>query len=219
MLTPSDLNQLPSITLQSPLAIMGAFIYLVRDRFAPKWNLNWQWTDDAATTGLWVEAQYNEHTEVRDGRPGVFIDREQTTYGKVSTGHLDQTQPRILQTDLTHYISFGQTDISIDCLSTQRGESMMLGDTVQSYIESSKYVIMKVFGFRDISPLMMGKTQAFAKQVDLHQTSISFRVEYETRWATTPVAPILRGLQTSLQETKQGVNSALAEIYLKSTQR
>lgn len=217
MLTPTDLQQLPSIQIQSPLAIMGAFIYLVRHRFSPTWELPWQWTDDPATTGIWVEAQFNEFTEIRDGRPGVFVDRDQTTYGKVSTGHQASEQPRILQHDLTHHISFGQTDMSIDCISTSRGESIQLADMVQSYIEASRYIIMKVFGFRDMSPLVMGKAAPMAKQQDLHQTSIQFRVEYETRWATFPAAPALSGLGLHIKESTQPVNNVLANIYLNSS--
>lgn len=214
---PTELDQLPSVKLQSPLAVIGAFIYLVRERFNPKWGLQWQWLESMADTDIVIEAQFNENTETRDSRPGVYIDKDQTTYGKVSTGNLDMNQPNILERQLTHYLSFGQTDVIIDCVSPSRGESMQLADTIQAYLESSKYIIMGVFGFRDISPIVASRTQAFAKQVDLHQTTISFRVEYETRWKTAPAVPILQGLQLQMDASpSSGPNTLLANLYLKS---
>lgn len=217
-ITPTDLKQLPSIKLQSPLAIIGAFLYLIRNRFAAGARMPWEWHADYTTTGILVEAQYNETTEVRDNRPGVFVDRDQTSYGKVSLGNLDQAQPLILQRQLTHFMSVGQTDLLIDCVSTSRGESMQIADAVQGYIEASRYIIMGVFGFRDISPIVMGRTATFAKQTDLHQTTLNFRVEYETHWATAPAYPVLRGLGIHLKESDgQGVNTYLANIYLDST--
>lgn len=216
-LGPTDLSQLPSVKLQSPLAVIGAFIYLVRERFNPRYGLQWQWQSDVTTTDIVIEAQYNQNTEERDARPGIYIDKDQTSYGKVSTGHLDHDQPRILERDLEHRISFGQTDIVIDCISPSRGESMYLADVVQSYLEASKYVIMAVFGFRDISPIVCGRTQAFSKQTDLHQTTLTFRVEYETRWKTAPAANVMAGLQLHLsQRADEGPNKVLADIYLNS---
>jgi hypothetical protein len=213
-----SLEQLPSIQVKSPLAIVGAFLYLIRDRFAPDNNLPWRWLSDSSVSDVVIEAQYNRNTEASDPRPGIFVDKEQTSYGKVTVGNQDQNQPKIIQGQLVHYISFAQTDLTIDCVSTSRGESMQLADIVQAYLESSKYIIMQVFGFRDISPIVVNRTQPFQKQTDLHQTSLNFRVEYEVRWATMPAAPALRRIGAHLTENKAsgGVNTLLADVYLKS---
>ncbi len=217
--TPEELNQLPSIRLQSPLAILGALLYLVRHRFDPEFKLPWEWSGNATETGILVETQFNEGTEVRDNRPGIFIDRSQTTYGKVSLRNLDQDQGQLLPKETVNYISIGQTDVTIDCISTSRGESAQLADEVQSYLESSKYIIMGVFKFRDISPIVMGPTQAFEKQTELHQTNLTFRVEYETKWRTSHAFPILRGLGLRIadQDPKTGVNTIMTDIYLNSS--
>jgi hypothetical protein len=216
---PAELGQLFEIKVQSPLAIVGAFLYLVRNRFKddPANQLNWKWRDDPGTTEVTIEAQFNQNTESRDVRPGIYIDRDQTTYGKVSIGNHDQNQHRLLQTDHTHHYSVGQTDIIMECVSPARGESMQLADIVHTYLESSKYIIQAVFGFRDISPIIMGRTVPMEKQTDLHVTQLNFRIDYETRWATTPAAPVLKGLGAHLKETRQGVDSFLTDIYVKST--
>jgi hypothetical protein len=218
-LGPTELGQLYEVKIQSPLALVGAFLYLVRNRFKddPSNTLNWKWRDDPGATDITIEAQYNQNTEARDVRPGIYIDRDQTTYGKVSIGNFDQNQHKLLQTEHTHHFSLGQTDIIMECISPVRGESMQLADITQTYLESSKYIIQAVFGFRDISPIVMSRTSPMVKQTDLHVTTLNFRVDYETRWATTPATAALMSLGVSLKETRQGVDSFLSNIYIKST--
>lgn len=205
-------NESPPLPLSSPLAILGAFLYIIRNRFTQDNNLPWVWSPDNTITGIVIEAQYNPSAETEDARPGIYVDRDNTIYNKVSTGNLDQSQPRYLARGLEHYISVANSDIVIDCVSPSRGESLQIADLVQTYLESSKQIIMRTFGFRDFSSIIRGRPDIFDKQTYLHQTTVNFKIEYERRWAALPITPLLNGLRITPDER-------LATFFLDSMAR
>lgn len=215
-MTTPDLEQLPSIQLHSPLAIVGAFLYIVRQRFAEGSGMPWVWRDNKADTDIHVEIQYEPNTEAADLRPGVYIDKDQTSYGQVTLGNRDQNQPSILTRRQEQFISFAQSDLIIDCVSPARGESAQIADAIQQYLHMSARIIGAVFSFRSLSPIVLGRTTPFQRQTDLFNTQLTFRVEYEVRWTTVPAAPVLRALGSHLAANTGGVNQQLTDFYLKS---
>lgn len=176
----------------------------------------WVWRDNPADTEIHIEVQYEPNTETADKRPGVYIDKDQTSYGQVVLGNRDQNQPAIITRRQEQFISFAQTDILIDCISPVRGESAQIADALQQYLHMSSRIIMQVFSFRSISPIVLGRTMPFQRQTDLFNTQLTFRIEYEVRWATIPAAPVLRALGVQLSESSDGVNTQLSNFYLKS---
>lgn len=212
-----DTTNTPNVPLQSPLAIVGAFIFLVRERFKPDFGLPWKWLDSKTDTDILIEAQYEENIEASDMRPGIYIDKDQTSYGKVTIGYRDQNQPGILPYRQEQFYSIAQTDIVMDCVSPKKGESAQIASIVQQFLHMSSRVFMSVFTFRDITPIVMNRTSVYDRQGPAFNTSLNFRIEYEVRWATIPIAPILRSLGTHLStDTQAGPDTLLSNVYTKS---
>ncbi len=193
------------VKISTPLATIGVFVAILRERFltgehrlsSPE--LPWEWLADKKATGVFIESGWNENLEGRNVRPGVWIDRGQNIYGKVSIGEQDQ-QPVYPNVRLESFYCIGEMDILVDCTAPKRGESMILGSTVQDFLHMSSNIIQGYFGFRDMSPVILGQTTPFEKDDTLWNSTISFRVYYENRWATLPIAVTLNSLNLKLAD-------------------
>jgi hypothetical protein len=214
---PPSLREQRNVQLNSPLALIGAFIYIIRERFSPPNEGRYQWLDNKSATSVVVEAQFERNTELRDAKPGVYIDRGQTVYRKNTIDNRDQYAPSVMTRRLDQYLTLVETDINIDVVAATKGESATLGNIVMEHIECSRNIIMTFFTLQDISPLIMARTEAFQKDETLFNTPIQFRTTHELRWATLPIAPVMR--EIVLNGTKQsGSDDAVdfEEIYIQS---
>jgi len=205
-------GQHPYVNISSPLTLIGIFVEVIRELFketnpvTPE--LLWHWTPDLKSTPLFVESAANIHMEARNTRPGVWVDQEQTVFARAVVGDQDQL-PENLPTALRCYYSMVETDMSVDCTAGDRGESLMLASIVHNFLQMSGRVIMEWFGLRDISPIIMGRTAAFDKDVKLMTTALQFRVGYEARWRTRPILPILRNIDMRIAD------STSPEVYFR----
>jgi hypothetical protein len=192
------------INMSAPLTLIGIYVAILRDRFMASTPsvppLKWNWTSDLKTTGIYIEDGFNEAMEARNVRPGIWVDRDQTVFSKVVVGNQDQV-PVTLTTGMLHYYCQATCDMMIECTSQERGESMMVGSIVHEFLHMSSYEIMKTFGIRDMSPVVMGKTTPFERDRAMMVTQIQFRVEYEARWVSLPIAHLLTGVKLKLGES------------------
>ena len=192
------------IAISSPLTVIGIFVAILREHFtaaaANDPALMWQWQDDVKTTQIYVESGFNENIEARNVRPGVWVDRLQTVYSKHSIGDQDQ-MPEIMSAGFMQFWGLAETDVGIDCTSKNRGESMYIASVVQDFLHMSANVIQAYFGFRDMLPIIMNRTEPYNKDRSLMNTHIQFRVQYELRWATLPITQVLRGIEMNLVGT------------------
>jgi hypothetical protein len=189
------------VNISNPLTLIGLFVEILRERFKATTPsspaLLWNWEDDLKSTPVFIESGFNLHMEARNARPGIWIDQDQTVFLRPVLGDRDQI-PENRRQDIKQYYALVETDMTVDCTSADRGESLMLGSVVHCFLQMSARVIMQWFGLRDISPIIMGKTVPFEKDVALMSTPIQFRVGYEARWATIPILPILQGIELRL---------------------
>lgn len=185
------------VNISSPLTLIGIFVEVIREFFRETTVVNpevlWHWTEDLKTTPLFIESAANIHMEARNTRPGVWVDQEQTVFARVVVGDQDQL-PEYRPGALRCYYAMVETDIAIDCTAGDKGESIMLASMVHHFLHMSSRVIMEWFGLRDISPIIMGRTTPFDKDVKLMTTPLQFRVGYEARWMTRPTLPILQSI-------------------------
>jgi len=183
--------------------MLGVFIDVIRQRFQEGSSIDpilpWVWTSDLATTGLFVENGWNENIEARNVRPGIWLDREQNIYGKVSIGDQDQI-PVVRQVRLESFYCPGEMDIIIDCTSTQRGESMLIGSVLQDYLHMTSNYIQAIFGLRDMSSVILGRTTPFEKDTKMWTSPVQFRAGYEIRWATMPIANVLNEITARIRD-------------------
>ncbi len=192
-----------AINISTPLTLIGLFVAILRERFLATTPsdppLKWNWIDDLKTTGVFIEAGFNENMEGRNTRPGIWVDRDQTSYGQVAIGDQDQI-PILMRSGQRYYYASAETDMVVTCTSKDRGESMMVGSVVQDFLQMSSRVIQKYFGLRDVSPIILNATTPHEKDRELMVTPVQFRVFYEARWTTLPIAPVLHGINLKLAD-------------------
>lgn len=214
----------PAVILTTPLATVGVFVAILRKRFErgafSDPALPWIWIPDTNGntdknhTGIFVESGWNENIEARNVRPGVWVDRDQNVYGRVVIG--DQDQMAVYKNvRLQNFYCTGEMDILVECTSSKRGESMTIGSVVQDFLHMSNRLIQAYFGFRNISPVILGRTVPFEKDDKMWNSPVSFRVEYENRWATAPASVALHELALVLAN-KDDPEKYLREIAVRS---
>jgi len=198
-----DQNSRADIYMSTPLTVIGIFVAILQERFSANTPsdppLKWNWLSDLKDTGIIIASGFNKNIEARNARPAIWIDREQTTYGEVSIGNRDQI-PASLRIGHQQYYAMAEMDMIMDCTSKNRGESMMIGGIVHDFLQMSAREIMRFFGFRDFSPIILNRTVPFEKDRELMNTPIVFRISYEARWASVPIAPVLNGVRLRLRD-------------------
>lgn len=200
--TPNLSQQPEQIPLHSPLEIAGAFIFLLRDFFSQPHPRNlWQWTNNRNTTPIIIESGGEEDVALADAKPAIFVNIGQTVYEQISVGDLDWDQPNILEKGLKHFIAYGKTQLSVENVSPSHGESALIGDAVQQFLQMSSDEIQKYFNFHSMSPVILNATQPFEIDTKFFNTPCMFQVNFEVRWATIPIAPSLKNLKLKLQES------------------
>lgn len=192
-----------NLHFSTSLTIIGVFVAILRERFT-EGNfsdppLQWHWKPDLKETGLFIESGWNKNLEGRNVRPGLWVDRDQNIYQQVSIGDRDQ-MPVYQNVRLQLYYGIGETDITVECTSPDRGESMILGSIVQDFLHMTSDEIQAVFGFRSMTPVLLNKTVPFEKDVSLMTSPVIFRVQYENRWASRPIATLLREMVMRLAD-------------------
>ena len=210
--------------LSTSLSIVGMFIDVIRLRFSASAlsnpALDWEWvpfetadlTDDKT---IFIESGFNTNLDAYTTRPGIWIDRGQNVYKKSSIGHQDQ-MPVHVNARLEEFYAEGECDIIIDCTAPNRGESMVISSVVQDHLQMSSNLIQGNFGLRDMTDPILNRTIPFEKDDKLYNSQINLRVYYEARWATFPIAQLMRDAYMKLSDTTDP-EKYFREITMRST--
>jgi len=195
-----------SIRPGSKLAVLGVFVEIIRRRFAVGTvadDFQWRWDSDIKVTRLAVESAFNEDKTHRNFRPGVYVDCDDQTMGRVVLG--DRVGMN-LKTSLEGFWNLLSVPILIECVTGKRAESATLGDIVGTFLQASSDLIQAKFGFHDMTPVTVGRTQPAGRDKDQWVTSVTFVVQYPMRWTNEPTAPLLQELE--LHIAASGAESA-----------
>lgn len=202
------------VTLHSPIEVVGAFVYILRDYFQTD-GLLWTWTDNKNTTDIVIESGNEEEIALANAKPGIFVNRGQTIYEQISVGDLDQDQPQMLEKRVKHFLAYGKTSISVECISPRHGESALLGDLVQQFLQMSSNEIQAYFHFQNMGHVVLNATQPFEKDEKFFNTPAMFQLGYEVRWGTVPIAPSLKNLSLKLTDSQADPLTFFRNIVLK----
>lgn len=206
-LQPAPEEQQPvSIRPGSKLAILGVFVEIIRRRFAIETvsaDFQWLWNKDIGATKLAVESAFNEDKTHRNFRPAVYVDCDDQTMGRVVLGDRAGVN---LKTGLEGFWNLQSVPILIECVAAKRAESAALGDVVGVFLHASSDLIQAKFGFHDMTPVTVGRTQPAPRDKDQWITSVTFVVQFPLRWTNTPTAPLLQELE--LEIARSGCDSA-----------
>lgn len=208
---PRVAGQQADIAIGSPLAIVALFTEIVRERFRPGNGLAWAWNENStpvateantedAPRRIVIEPAFNENTEVRNFRPAIYIDKGETSAGKVAIGNMAGKQ---LHTGLTGYYALGTAPMDIEVVSDVKGESSILGDIVWFYILAGRDLIRSTFGLHELTPPILGKTVPFEGDKGQWSTHITFEVQFDLRWTTLPISPLLTDIIARYRDSKE----------------
>ena len=169
------------------LDIVGAYVAVVLDRFKGSEfkEFPWRFNEDPSSTRIFIDAGNVDTYEHKDARPGIFIDRSSMVFQKLAINNLADLD---LQTGISRFYCLGGGQISIDCISSNRGESSTLGDLVATHILMSDDIFRAVLGFRDMSPITLGATQPWEKDDRTFVTRVTSEFTHDLSWQIDPLA-------------------------------
>ena len=204
-------GQQADIAVGSPLAILALFTEIVRERFRLGNGLAWVWNEnptpevgeqntEGAPRRIVIEPSFNENTEVRNFRPGIYVDKGETAAGKIALGNMAGKQ---LKTGLTGYYALATTPMDIEVVSDAKGESAILGDIVWFYLLAGRDLIRSTFGIHEITPPILGKTVPFEGDKGQWSTHITFEIQFDLRWTTLPIGPLLHDIMVRYHDSKE----------------
>lgn len=202
---PEEAQQV-SLRPGSKLAVLGVFVEIIRKRFAldtVSGDFQWLWNADIKLTKLAVESAFNEDKTHRNFRPAIYVDCDDQTMGRVVIG--DRVGQNF-KTGLEGFWNLQSVPILIECVAAKRAESAALGDVVGVFLHASSDLIQAKFGFHDMTPVTVGRTQPSARDKDQWVTSVTFVVQFPLRWTNAPTAPLLQEIELAI--TASGADSA-----------
>ena len=177
--------QHPHVVIKSPLDILGIFLVTIRERFIdPGEDFPWVWKADPKDTTLFIEAGAGDETNMKDARPAIYVDRGTIIFPKVVIGDFAGEQRH---TGIKGFFTTGTGQMTVDCVSKNRGESAILGDLVQTFILMSSDEILKAHNLRDITPVTLGATEIWEKDERLFNTRVTSEIVFDIKWTVTPV--------------------------------
>jgi len=169
------------------LDIVGSYVAVVRDRFKgnDSKSFPWQYNEDSSSTRIFIDAGSVDTYEPKDARPGIFVDRSSMVFQKLAINNMAELN---LKTGKTGFYCMGGGQVSIDCISSNRGESSTLGDIVATHVLMSDDIFRAALGFRDMSPVTLGATQPWEKDDRTFVTRVTSEFTYDMSWQIDPLA-------------------------------
>lgn len=186
------------ITLRpgSGLAVIGVFVEVIRKRFSPDIpGLPWTWNDDIKKTKIAIESAFNEDKDHRDFRPAIYVDRDEQILGRTVIGDFAGQQ---LTSGLRGFWALQTVPILIECVAAKKAESAVIADVAGIFLHASSDLIQGKFGFHDMTPVTIGRTQPFPRDKTQWVTPILFNVQYDLRWTNKPTGPLLAQIEAAV---------------------
>lgn len=210
-------NQHSAIVDGSPLAIVGIFVAVLRERFAPgNGPSHYPWYPDPNKTGLLIESAFEDNSIPRGKKAALYVDKDESIYGKSiigdRAGHC-WTDGKDAQWCLS------TVPINIDCVAGRKGESAIVGDIVQWSLHASSDAIQGHFALHDMTPPTLGRTVPYEDDDESWNTPVAFQVQYNVRWTTVPIAPLLQEITLHIQKSGLSPSAYLYEMATRSSGR
>lgn len=189
------------IAAGSPLALVGLILEALRERFSEGNGIEEIWTDreppvwrdDVGTTGILIEAGYNEELEARNFGCALYVNRLNTVPTKLVLGNRAGVH---LPDHMEGFMCMVGSQFTIDCVSNDEGMSSILADIVQSFLIAGSQIFCGWYGIHDFGLAQMGQTQPFSHDQQKWSTSVSFEISYQARWSTVKIRPLLQDITT-----------------------
>ena len=171
-------------------------VHFFRQRFSVVNGLPWYWDEDVKETKIVIEVAQNYDTEVRGGRPGIYVERVRTMDNKKS-GHR-RTVEHGLVSGIQVMMAWDDVRFKIDALGRNKGESAIIGEIVFCSLQEGYIDIERSGWIREIGALAMGQTGPYPLDVEAFNTPTETTVEIEKSWFRIPRGVQLREILLSL---------------------
>ena len=191
--------QNPVIRPGSRLATVGVFVEIIRRRFDRKFAGNdfpWPWNESPNVSKIRIESAFNEDTADKNMRPAIHVDADDMAIGRTVLGDLAGKQNT---TGKTGFWNLETTPILIECEATKRAESAVIGDLVGVFLQASNRLIQAKFGFHDMTPLTIGRTQPHPIDKNVFVTAVTFSVQNSLRYTNEPTGPLLEHIDLAIR--------------------
>jgi len=215
---PREAQNTAKIAAGSPLAVVGVLLETLRERFRPDANVGYVWYEDVSKTDLLIEAGYNAEIAARNSGRGLYVNRlgnvpQQMALGDLAGVHLPDHKEG--------FVTMMTMQLSIDCVSADQGESTILGDIVQHFILASGNILEAMYGFHDVGAPALGQTAPYQHDQDKFTTPVSFQVQYQVRWSTVKIRPLLAEVAARAVDSRTGRDASdhFVEIAQQSVTR
>ena len=184
----------------SPLALIGIFVAFLRERFTtPNNPPNFLWSDDPNHATVLVESAYDAPGNTKRGKkPAVYVDKDQSVYGKSILG--DRAEHNFRNRNEGQWC-LSTVPMIIDCVAANKGPSAILGDIVHWTLHASSDLIQAAFGLHDMTSPTMGRTIPYEDDREAWTTPISFTIQYNVRWTLVPIDPLLHEIALKIQQS------------------
>lgn len=201
-----EAEQVVLIRPGSRLAVIGVFVEIIRGRFNESNTGSespWRWVGDIKKTTIAIESAFNEDKAHRNKRPAVYIDCDEQIFGRTVLG--DKAGQNI-PSGLIGFWALCTLPILIECLAAKKAESAQIGDLVGWFVHASSDLVQAKFGFHELTPVTVGRTQPSPSDKDTWVTPVTFNVQYPARWTNRPTAALLQEIEAAI--TASGATSA-----------
>lgn len=193
-----ETDQVESIRPGSKLAVIGVFVEIIRRRFAREIagvGFPWSWDPSPNTTRIEIESAFNEENPAKNKRPSVYVDADDQVNSRTVLGDF------VGRRNVDGIIGFWHLEtipILIECVAAKRLESAIIGDLVSVFLLASNRLIQGKFGFHDMTPTTVGRTQPFPRDKGTFVTPVTFTVQNNVRYTNAPTGPLLQELEAEI---------------------
>lgn len=177
------------------MAVLGSFLETVRERFNAAHlahSFPYRWYADIKQTKIAIESAFNEDKEHRNFRPAIYVDCDDQTMGRVVLGDRAGRNPK---RGIDGFWNLQSVPILIECVAAKRAESAIVGDLVGTFIQASSDLIQAKFGFHDLTPVTVGRTQPSGLDKNEWITSVTLVAQYSMRWTNEKTSPLLQEIE------------------------
>jgi len=206
-------NQPSMIVDGSPLAIIGIFVEILQERFAPGNGLdNYPWYEDQNQSKIVIASDFEDNVTERNKKPAIFVDKDQSVYGKIVIG---DRAGYTIKDGKDFQWTLSSVPVLIDCVSDKRGESAKIGDIVQWSLHAASDVIQSTFAFHDMTPVTLGRTGPYEADKEAFSTPVTFNIQYNVRWTTVPIRALLQEIALRIEKTGTSPTDYFVDIALR----
>lgn len=211
----------PDVFPGSPLAVIGLWIFALRERFRyiESMPMPWVWTDDLRPDDnedgdplpdgeprkLMIESAYNVEKSARNYCPAIYVGRNGGPV-KADKIAIDNFVGLKKETGFRAFNCHGVMPITFECESENHGESSTIAETAWAFVLTTRDIFRNDFGLHDIKEPTLGDTVPTKRDKEIWVTPVQFTVTYDIRWGITPIAPKLRDLAVEISGQEGAAN-------------